>query len=74
MEGVSGVFHIAGVVIHSRTGGDLYEDYPKIVFETNVDYSVNVVDAAAIAKLFLFFVKNFYLFIHSHFSGFSNGK
>lgn len=48
MKGCNGVFHLAGSVVHSRTGGKpaVQSDYPASLFETNVDFSVNIVRAA----------------------------
>ena len=53
LKGCNGVFHLAGVVVHSRSGGlpaNEQSDYPSSLFRTNVDFSVNVVLAAARAK------------------------
>jgi nucleoside-diphosphate-sugar epimerase len=51
MKGCSGVYHLAGSVVHSRTAGypasQQQQNYPQSIFETNVTYSVNVMKAAS---------------------------
>ena len=42
-KGCEGIFHLAGIVIHSRY-------FPKEVYETNLDGTMNVMEAAKISK------------------------
>lgn len=52
MKDCDGIFHLAGAVLHTRTGGRpaINSNFPDDLYETNVTYSVNVVRAAGIAK------------------------
>ena len=41
--GLDGIFHLAGVVIHSRY-------FPEEVYKTNVEGTMNVMEVAKVAK------------------------
>eukprot|EP00041_Stephanoeca_diplocostata_P002984 m.31072 g.31072 ORF g.31072 m.31072 type:complete len:364 (+) comp13944_c0_seq2:271-1362(+) len=43
LEGIDGIFHLAGIVVHSRSGVDL-------MMKVNIDGTINVIKAAAAVK------------------------
>lgn len=66
-QGVDGIFHLAGLVTHSRL-----PENSKKVYETNLLGTMNVLKAAHTQKYSYFIISSFYVFVLIKLSSFFN--